>query len=85
MVIFFSLNTYTLWLLGDGTTIAMSFPVWVSLFAHFVWKNESADGDGHNSAQRLDLFGWICVLAGFLGILFSVSFTLRKEAMSFVI
>jgi len=54
---------------GDGTTLAMSFPVWVSLFAHFVWKNESGAG-GHPSSQRLDLFGWICVLCGFLGIAF---------------
>ncbi len=46
----------------------MSFPVWVSVFAHFVWKNDR--GDGHNSSQRLDLFGWICVLAGLLGIVF---------------
>eukprot|EP00486_Rosalina_sp_Unknown_P013759 CAMPEP_0201592738 /NCGR_PEP_ID=MMETSP0190_2-20130828/190548_1 /ASSEMBLY_ACC=CAM_ASM_000263 /TAXON_ID=37353 /ORGANISM="Rosalina sp." /LENGTH=313 /DNA_ID=CAMNT_0048051647 /DNA_START=878 /DNA_END=1819 /DNA_ORIENTATION=+ len=46
----------------------MSFPVWVSVFAHFVWKNDR--GDGHNSNQRLDLFGWICVLAGLLGIAF---------------
>ena len=51
---------------GDGTTLAMSFPVWVSVFAHFVWKNDR--GDGHNGSQRLDLFGWVCVLAGLLGI-----------------
>ena len=44
----------------------MSFPVWVSIFAHFLWRNDG--GDGHNSSQRLDLFGWICVLAGLLGI-----------------
>merc|ERR1719300_719697 len=53
---------------GDGTTLAMSFPVWVSVFAHFVWRNN--DGDSHNSSQRLDLFGWICVLSGLLGIAF---------------
>merc|ERR1712113_724212 len=46
----------------------MSFPVWVSVFAHFVWRNDS--GDAHYSSQRLDLFGWICVLAGLLGIAF---------------
>merc|ERR550532_107140 len=53
---------------GDGTTLAMSFPVWVSVFAHFVWRNN--DEDSHNSSQRLDLFGWICVLSGLLGIAF---------------
>ena len=41
----------------------MSFPVWVSVFAHFVWKNE-------RDSQKLDLFGWICVLCGLLGIIF---------------
>jgi len=53
---------------GDGTTLAMSFPVWVSVFAHFVWRKND-DASSVNS-QRLDLFGWICVLGGLLGIAF---------------
>merc|ERR1719206_249842 len=44
----------------------MSFPVRVSVFAHFVWKDSASDA----SSQRLDLFGWICVLSGLLGIAF---------------
>jgi len=54
---------------GDGTTLAMSFPVWVSVFAHFVWRNEGRDGV-NSSSQRLDLFGWICVIGGLAGIAF---------------
>ena len=43
----------------------MSFPVWVSIFAHFVWRE---DGDGVNSeSQRLDLWGWLFVLSGLAG------------------
>mmetsp|Transcript_25596 Transcript_25596/g.41794 ORF Transcript_25596/g.41794 Transcript_25596/m.41794 type:complete len:576 (+) Transcript_25596:35-1762(+) len=53
---------------GDGTTLQQSFPVWVSLFAHFVWRNDT--GDSHNGSQRLDLFGWVCVLAGLAGTVF---------------
>jgi len=45
---------------GDGTTLAMSFPVWVSLFAHFFMSGE----------DRLDIFGWLCVFAGLCGITF---------------
>lgn len=56
---------------GDGTTLAMSFPVWVSVFAHFVWRKND-DASSVNS-QRLDLFGWICVLGGLLGMMYLIT------------
>eukprot|EP01084_Bolivina_argentea_P139971 246191_1 len=47
---------------GDATTLQMSFPVWVSIFAHFVWKNDQS--------QRLDKIGWIFILCGLTGVIF---------------
>jgi len=53
---------------GDGTALAMSFPVWVSIISHFVFRNEdNGIGGEHN---RLDIWGWICVIVGLAGVIF---------------
>jgi len=63
---------------GDGMTLAMSFPIWVALFEQLMRPGTSTDDSSHDpegesifvqtGLQSVNLWNWLCALGGLSGI-----------------